>query len=469
MELERVPVSLDLERRTAAFKKRFVTVVAGVLLVFGSVGVIVYASAGADFGAVASVAVTTIGCLTSLVLTQWGRTDLGARVLLAGIVVSAAFTLLSSVAGTFAIGTIETLFLVALLAPFLLPMQYTIATVGGAALVVMVAYAKGVFVGELSAADAGPTASGTAILLGAVSGITHVFVRHADENLGLLRSRLADIDVVMERARRVAGGDLGGEIEGDGDVPATIRAMLLSLRDMVVQIQQTSTELASATHEIGAMARQQEEGALEQASAVEETRRTIEAMLASSREIAGSARGVAENAENTLENARIIDERLTTLSQHTDRIAEILDVIKDVANKSELLALNAALEGAKAGEAGRGFSLVAARMQRLAEDVMASVRDVKGLTDDIRGATRATATATVGATRIAEDTTEAAHRISAVTRDQERSTEEVTRAMNDIATACTQTTAGTNQTLQAARDLSSLAERLNLLVARFQV
>ena len=187
------------------------------------------------------------------------------------------------------------------------------------------------------------------------------------------------------------------------------------------------------------------------------------------REIAVSARGVAENAEATLENARTIDESLDGLRRHTERIAEILDVIKDIANKSELLALNAALEGAKAEEAGRGFSLVAARMQRLAEDVMASVRDVKTLTDDIRGATRATTEATAGATRIAADTTDAAHRISAVTRDQERSTEEVTRAMNDIASAATQTTAGTNQTLQAARDLSQLAERLGGLVQRFQI
>ncbi|GAB5548957.1 MAG: hypothetical protein SangKO_087170 [Sandaracinaceae bacterium] len=462
-------VSASLERRTEAFRRRFVMVIAGVLLLFGLTGVLVYATVGAEGGSIATVAVTTVTCLVTLMLSFGGRADLGARVLLAGLVGSAAVTLFRGVGGAFAVGTLQTLFLVAFLAPFLLPRAYTIGTVLAAMLVVLGAFAKGLAVGEVAWADAGPMGMGTSILLAAVAAMGVVFVRHSDENLGLLRMRLDDIEVVMERARRIAAGDLTGDVDGEGDVPKTVRSMLTNLREMVGQIQETSAQLASATQEIGAMARQQEESAVEQSSAVEETRRTIEAMLGSSREIASSARGVAENAEATLDNARTIDESLDGLRRHTDRIAEILDVIKDIANKSELLALNAALEGAKAEEAGRGFSLVAARMQRLAEDVMASVRDVKTLTDDIRGATRATTEATAGATRIAADTTEAAHRISAVTRDQERSTEEVTRAMNDIASAATQTSAGTNQTLQAARDLSHLAERLGGLVQRFQV
>ena len=462
-------VTNALEQRSVGFRRRFLMMASGTLVAIGVMGLIVYSVSGGDARSLVSIAVTASGCAGALALALAGQTDWSARALLSAIVAGAAPTLWVRVDDPFAIGSIETLFIVAMLAPFLLPRAWTVGVIVGAQLVVLIAYGRAVAFGEMSVADAGPASTGTAMLLAGVGVIVHFFARHADENLAILRARLHDIEIVMHRAQLVAKGDLSGEIHGDGEAPATVRAMLEALRDVVKRIQETSTELASATQEIAAMTRQQEESAVEQASAVEETRRTIEALVASSREIASSARGVAENAETTLTSSRTIDERLATLAQHTDRIAEILDVIKDVANKSELLALNAALEGAKAGEAGRGFSLVAARMQRLAEDVMTSVRDVKSLTDDIRGATRATTTATASATRLAEGTTQAAYRISAVTRDQERSTEEVTRAMNDIATATTQSTAGTNQTLRAAKDLEALAERLNGLVARFQL
>src|SRR4029077_20627123 len=123
------------------------------------------------------------------------------------------------------------------------------------------------------------------------------------------------------------------------------------------------------------------------------------------------------------ENSQVVAERIAALSGHTRRISEILEVIKDIANKSDLLALNAALEGTKAGEAGRGFSLVAAQMQRLAENVMGSVQDIKKLVADIRDASQAAVLATEEGTKLADATTEMARQIRLITQQQQTGTE----------------------------------------------
>jgi len=79
-------------------------------------------------------------------------------------------------------------------------------------------------------------------------------------------------------------------------------------------------------------------------------------------EVSNRVREVRRHAEDNREHHRQVDENLALLVSHTQRIGEALDVIKDIANKTDLLALNAALEGTKAGEAGRGFSIVATQM-----------------------------------------------------------------------------------------------------------
>lgn len=131
------------------------------------------------------------------------------------------------------------------------------------------------------------------------------------------------------------------------------------------------------------------------------------------------AQSMLENAESTQRNNQIITERIGELVSRSQRIAEILEVIKDIANKSELLALNAALEGTKAGEAGRGFSLVANQMQRLAENVMGSVRDIKQLTVAIREATNASVLATEEGTKLTADTTRSAREIAHIVHEQQ--------------------------------------------------
>jgi methyl-accepting chemotaxis protein len=216
------------------------------------------------------------------------------------------------------------------------------------------------------------------------------------------------------------------------------------------------------------MARQQEQGAIGQASAVAEVRQTLESLLSSSERVAESTKDVFASVEKTKSTNDMIVERINGLDKQIRRITEILAIIKEIANKSDILALNASLEGAKAGEAGRGFSLVANQMQRLAENVMESVKDVRALTEDIQQATAATIVATQEGAEQSSAATTAARQINVISQQQRSSTEQVTQAMNGIAEVASQVSAGTSQTLEATQALSMQAETLTQLVAEYR-
>jgi methyl-accepting chemotaxis protein len=319
-----------------------------------------------------------------------------------------------------------------------------------------------------SAAILGPALSDLfyVAVFGIVGAVLGHQLREAEESA---RERENDLDTALAQASRIARGDLRGELQGEDDVTRVLRSMLHELRRLVEQVQAGVRILASATTQIAAMSTEHERGAVHQASAVAETRETIESFAESARRIAQSSRGVLENAENTLKNSELAGERITALTSHTRRIDELLEFIKEVANKSELLALNAALEGTKAGEAGRGFSLVAAQMQRLAESTTETVKDVKGLIADISSATNATVLSMEQATKLAADTTRAAREISLITQQQGSSAEQVVEAMKDIATVTNEFAGGTKDTLKAIEEITRLTERLQRTAHRFAI
>lgn len=249
-------------------------------------------------------------------------------------------------------------------------------------------------------------------------------------------------------------------------VRAQLRRSLKSQAELVRQISETAVQLNAAAGDFLAGARQQERGASEQSSAVEETRRTMASLLESGRLIAETAQGVLKNAERTQENSQVVADRIAALSAHSRRITEISEVIKEIANKSDLLALNAALEGTKAGEAGRGFSLVATQMQKLAENVMGSVRDIKELAATITQATQASVLATEESTKLAADTTQSARQIAQVIGQQQNGTEQVTLAMNEVSKIAQDTTEASVASVHCSQNLIALSDTLQSLVNR---
>ncbi len=468
-ETDTVSFAASLDASTESFRRRFVLITSSIMTAASLIGLIVYVAMGAAPMLLVTVALLVLGTAGGVVLSLMNKIQEAAWSLLFGLSLSAGIGMMFGGGPSNAQGSILALLMVVTIAPFLVSSRVLLALVVIDVQVIAGGYLKmGMVDGYPSDLLVPPALSSILFLLIATVSIT-AFVRNARGNEELLRQRLHDIDRVMERARRITTGDLTGEVEIDGEIARVVGGMLEGLRGLVEQIQTNAARVASASSEIAAMAQQQERSAVQQGSAIEETRRTVTGLLESSGMIATAARGVDENASATLHNAQLIANRIHALTAQTQRITEILEIIKDIANKSELLALNAALEGAKAGEAGRGFSLVASQMQRLAESVMESVKGVKELTAAIREATNATALATEDTTKLAGDTAQAAQRIRVILEQQSSSTEQVTRAVDEIAEATHMGAAGTNQVLQAVRELSAIADRLNDYAGRFRV
>lgn len=242
-----------------------------------------------------------------------------------------------------------------------------------------------------------------------------------------------------------------------------------SVRILATEVAGGAHKMSAAATEVLAATRQQEQGANQHAGAIEETSRTIESLAESSRSIAELAEAVLENAQRTQGTNQEIAARNQHLTSRLEGITSILESVKDIANKSELLALNAALEGTKAGEAGRGFSFVAVQMQRLAENVMGNVKDIKILTREIREANHTTVLAIEEGTKLAQETTRSAGQIRLVTQQQESATQQVTENMIDAAQRVQQTVAGVRQSTAAMESLAELATQLNELLHDLRV
>jgi methyl-accepting chemotaxis protein len=171
-----------------------------------------------------------------------------------------------------------------------------------------------------------------------------------------------------------------------------------------------------------------------------------------------------------------IADAVVRLNKRVQQIGKVVEFINEIADKSDLLALNAELEGTKAGEPGRGFSLVAAEMRRLAENVLSSTLAIERLIDEIRDATQAAVMATEAGLKttdrgaaLARQTSHAVRSISLATQQQQTGTDQLAAAMGDILRVTEENAEATQQMVAANTDLSSLARDLKSTVQRFRV
>jgi len=324
-------------------------------------------------------------------------------------------------------------------------------------------------------------------------------------------------EAIDAMVRLVVEGDLSGTLRlavSDATLTpliAGVGQVMETLKRFVREIREAALQLSSSSAEVLAAATQNENSTSQQATAVHETTATMEELKGASHQIAENAQMVASIAEQTLSatrqgegairafmesmekvrrNAVEVDEAIVKLSRRVERIGTVVEVIDEIADRSDLLALNAALEGAKAGEAGRGFSIVAAEMRRLAENVMESTREIKNLIGEIRESTHAAKEASDGNKRMAAEgerlggaamasvtgiltgaqgTSDAARLIHLATQQQRSATEQVVQSMAEIEEVTRQAQAGSRQATGAAAELARLAERLAAMVQRFKV
>jgi methyl-accepting chemotaxis protein len=280
---------------------------------------------------------------------------------------------------------------------------------------------------------------------------------------------------------------------------ALARALGRQISSAVRHVQSSSAELQAA-------AGQQATGAKQQATAMSEITTTIAELLATSRQISQSAQRVAGIASETASAARsgdatvqrsqelvgsirrqvdLIVNHMLELGRKSQQIGGVLAIIDELSEQTNILAINATIEAAGAGEAGRRFAVVAEEIRKLADRVGASTKDIRGLVDEVRSAVNTTVMATesgsktvdAGARQFAEvaaafgriaalvgTTTEAAREIELSTKQQATAVEQVNLAIANVAQATREAEASSGQTLQTASELASMSRALGRLV-----
>jgi methyl-accepting chemotaxis protein len=307
---------------------------------------------------------------------------------------------------------------------------------------------------------------------GQISGIRRFRPPRHDEVGMLVRDFNGLLDVLEElanAAHAVADGNLTVRLERPGDLHDAFRGMLDQLQHSVTQIRETALELGSAAAEIQAVSREQERAIMAHSGDVEDTSGVVDSFASASQDIATLATGVLADAEQTVGNTDTMLGQIDALDSQANSIGELLELIREIADRSDLLALNGSLEATRAGEAGRGFALVASEMRRLAERIAGSAVDMRARIAQISGTSKRTVSATSATRELAERTAGAARQIAEVTAHQRDDTARVLGSVQRMAASVTASAAATAQTRAAAEGLRLHALALEQLTRRFQL
>ncbi len=364
-------------------------------------------------------------------------------------------------------------------------------------------------------AQSGQTADRAMRIFGTIGGIALLLgVALAVFLNRIIANPLKEISGVAER---VAAGDLtvpvssGTRADEVGALAQTFGRMVESLRDVNRELRDAVNVLGASATEILAATAQVASGAVETATAVTETTTTVEEVKQTSQVSSQKAKYVAETAQraahvsqagkkavdDTIEGMSRIREQMESiagsvmrLSEQSQAIGGLIATVNDLAEQSNLLAVNAAIEAAKAGEQGKGFAVVAQEVRNLAEQSKHATAQVRTILNDIQKATSAAVMAAEQGSKavgagvkqsteagesiriLAESIAEAAQaaaQIAASSQQQLVGTDQVALAMENIKQASTQNVASTKQTEAAAQNMHELGQKLKEIVGRYKV
>ncbi len=266
----------------------------------------------------------------------------------------------------------------------------------------------------------------------------------------------------------------------------TVKNMIQSIEETAKVLAGASTELTATATEMSATANRTNKESLSASTAAEQISAGItavatntEEMVASIKEIARSTSESSEMAKTTMQRARETNQTITQLGISSQEIGDVIKVINSIAQQTNLLALNATIEAARAGEAGRGFAVVANEVKELAKQtakatheitnkIGAIQKDTQGAVDAIGGISAAVERLNSISGVIAaavEEQTSTSSEVSRVVIEAKQGVESIAGTIKNVSQASNESSAASEQTLSAAKDLAKLADKLTNLVS----
>ena len=284
-----------------------------------------------------------------------------------------------------------------------------------------------------------------------------------------IRKHVDELGVVVGLTRRIGAGDLDFILPNDQGLLGVVETLRSGLARSIVAIRQASLQVEGAAQELEATATSQSSGASQQAAAVAETRATVSAIGDEVEDIDRRASDSVERSEMASRSVELLSVGLEELLHHTEQIGVLLREIASISDKSDLLALNASLEGVRAGEAGRGFALVATQMQQLADRVRDTVSRLQELNGLVAKSSSHTREAMLGARSDWEGAAEAARDIRERVARQEQAMQQVAQSISEIAEVTHRVASGSEQVEVAAGRLVELVAVIDATLIRFQL